>query len=588
MLSRRGLLRAGIAAAAAPVVVGAAAPAARAELFNPRQQWLRDATAGLFLHWGMRTAPGYTDVAAWEAAASAWTPEYWLDEAQKLYASYVVLACLHSRLGYARCWPSAIPGSPASQRDFLGELVAAAGRRGMHVILYITDDPQHHNETGFEYLDVAAYQRYTNDPTVDITTRDGFGRFSYDNFVEVMQRYPDLGGFWIDNDNAYWERTGLYARIRAERPSFLLSNNNEDTAIMDTVSNEQKTGMTPPYDYPQGIWTPGPRLTEADFKLAGNWWYDGRDHTIDYGLSIGRIITCAGASMKALIAEGAQVDGRFPPNYEAFNNFVAGYLAPIRESFQDTEGGGYLYGGLQPGAFNDGGYGTTTIRKGDPDLHYVHVLTPPDSDTLRVRDNGYVVRSFEDVRTGTSFPFRQAAGYLIVSGIGAWDPYDTVFRVRTAGRSGLFTGPVTASATSARGGFPASNLVDGSYLTWWDNNGVLPVSITLDLGRRTRVRYLAINQREWSPVHPRDTNESSARIRDFQVSGDGAGDRDSDGLVRIGTMENARAVRFIDLGSWSTRFIRLDVLSTWSTGLPRTKYTDRLQIDQMWVGTDYV
>jgi len=31
-----------------------------------------------------------------------------------------------------------------------------------------------------------------------------------------------------------------------------LSNNNEDTPIMDTVSNEQKTGMTPDYDYPQG------------------------------------------------------------------------------------------------------------------------------------------------------------------------------------------------------------------------------------------------------------------------------------------------------------------------------------------------
>jgi len=28
---------------------------ARAELFHPRQQWLRDSTAGLFLHWGMGT-----------------------------------------------------------------------------------------------------------------------------------------------------------------------------------------------------------------------------------------------------------------------------------------------------------------------------------------------------------------------------------------------------------------------------------------------------------------------------------------------------------------------------------------------------
>src|SRR6266508_4337115 len=105
MLSRRGLLRAGIVAAAAPVVVGAAAPAARAELFNPRQQWLRDATAGLFLHWGMRTAPGYIYVASWEASASAWSPVYFLDEAYKLSSRYVLLARLITQHEYAYCSP---------------------------------------------------------------------------------------------------------------------------------------------------------------------------------------------------------------------------------------------------------------------------------------------------------------------------------------------------------------------------------------------------------------------------------------------------------------------------------------------------
>jgi hypothetical protein len=45
-------------------------------------------------------------------------------------------------------------------------------------------------------------------------------------------------------------------RIRAERPNFVLSNSNEDTPIMDTISNEQKTGMTPSYDYPQASTPP--------------------------------------------------------------------------------------------------------------------------------------------------------------------------------------------------------------------------------------------------------------------------------------------------------------------------------------------
>ncbi|GAA3790838.1 hypothetical protein [Streptomyces chiangmaiensis] len=42
---------------------------------------------------------------------------------------------------------------------------------------------------------------------------------------------------------------------------------NEDIPIMDTVSHEQKTGMTPPYDQPSAIWTSLPRLTESSCKV---------------------------------------------------------------------------------------------------------------------------------------------------------------------------------------------------------------------------------------------------------------------------------------------------------------------------------
>src|SRR5215212_9986353 len=79
-----------------------AAPAAGAEVEHPRQEWLRNSTAGLFLHWGMFTAPRHLDCAAWErdVIGGGWTPDYWVDEARKLGASYIVLATFHSRLGY--------------------------------------------------------------------------------------------------------------------------------------------------------------------------------------------------------------------------------------------------------------------------------------------------------------------------------------------------------------------------------------------------------------------------------------------------------------------------------------------------------
>ncbi len=119
-------------------------PMASAAVHHPRQKWMREATAGLLLHWGMFTAPRQTDCAAWERAVTdgGWSADYWVDEARKLGASYIVLATFHSRLGYARPWPSKIPGSRATQRDLPGELVKAGNAKGVRTILYLTDDPQ--------------------------------------------------------------------------------------------------------------------------------------------------------------------------------------------------------------------------------------------------------------------------------------------------------------------------------------------------------------------------------------------------------------------------------------------------------------
>jgi alpha-L-fucosidase len=577
-----------LAALALVLTMGGLTSPARAELFNPRQTWLRNSTAGLFLHWGMRTNPGYTDCAAWEQAVTdgGWDPGYWVREAQKLHASYLVLASFHSRLGYSRPWPSKIPGSCSTRRDFLGELIKAARAKGLRVILYMTDDPKWHDEGGHEWLDSAAYSAYKG-KSVDLTTRPGFGEFSWDNFVEVMHAYPGLSGFWIDNDNEYWEQNGLYELIRKERPDMLLSNNNEDTPIMDTVSNEQKTGMTPAYDYPAATWTPMPRLTEADFKLPtkGAWWYDGSDSDIDYPVSVGRYITNAGASIKNLIAETAMVNGRFPDKQEAFNDFLDKYLDPIWGSIHGTEGGGYMYGGLQPGAWNDGAYGTVTVSKTNPYRNYLHVLTRPSGDTLTVRDNGYHVVRVADVRTGRRFAFTQANGRLTVSGVTNWDTYDTVLRVDLAGRQGLYP-HVRATATASADDHPAANLTDGSFLNWWDNNGTVPVSITLDLRRRGPVKFLAINQRENSPTHNRETfgrKEDSARIKDYKVyvSDDGVTWGDP---VKTGVLESAKAVRFIDLpATTKARYVRLDVDSTWASETVPAFYK-KLAIDEIRVG----
>lgn len=567
------------------------APAAHAEVQHPRQQWMRESTAGLFLHWGMFTAPAHRDCAEWEddVTEGGWTPDYWVDEARKLGASYIVLATFHSRLGYARPWPSKIPGSCATERDILGELIEAGKAKGVRIILYMTDDPQWHNELGVETLDSAAYSAYKGQQ-VDLTSRDGFGMFSYDLFFEVMEKYTDLGGFWIDNDNAYWERNHLYEQIREKRPSWLLSNNNEDTPIMDTVSNEQKTGMTPAYDYPQAAFTPMPRLTEADYKLptTGSWWYDGGDHAVDVRLSTGRYITNAGSSMKSLMAETPMVNGKFPAQQESFNNFMAEWVPPIRSSLVGTEGGGYLYGGMQPGFWNDGAHGVITVGPGAK-TQYVHVLTRPRTDQVRLRDNGYRVTGVNDLRTGERMRFSQSGGYLTILGIDTWDTYDTVFQVSTAGQQFFYPqSMIKASASSSGEGHPAGAVVDGSFENYWDSNGQLPVSLTLDLGDTRKARYLAVNQREWSPTYARESfgrPEDSARIKDYRVYVSKDGVRWGQ-PVRSGAMPSARGVQFIDIGDQRARFVKLEVLNTWGGPQAPTFYR-QLRIDEVKVAYDY-
>jgi hypothetical protein len=552
---------------------------------------MRASTAGLFLHWGMFTAPRHLSCDEWErdVTGGGWTPDYWVDEARKLGASYIVLTTFHSRLGYARPWPSAIPGSCATKRDFLGELVNAGKAKDVRVILYMTDDPQWHNEQGVETLDSAAYSAYKGQQ-VDLTTRDGFGRFSYDLFFEVMDKYPGLSGFWIDNDNAYWEDNHLYEQIRQRRPSWLLSNNNEDTPIMDTVSNEQKTGMTPAYDYPQAAFTPMPRLVEADYKLpsTGDWWYDGGDHAVDVRLSTGRYVTNAGSSMKSLMAETPMVNGKFPPQQEAFNNFMAQWVAPIRSSLYGTEGGGYMYGGMQPGFWNDGAHGVVTVEPGAR-TQYVHVVTRPRNDMVRLRDNGYRVTKVSDLRTGEQMRFSQSAGNLTILGIKNWDTYDTVFKVETAGRQYFYDqSTIRATASSSRDGHPASNLVDGNFQNYWDSDAKSPVSVTLDLGRRRPATYLAVNQRESSPTYARETfgrPEDSARIKDYRVyvSDDGVHWGQP---VRSGAMRSARGVQFVDIGQQHARYIKLEVLNTWG-GPQAPVFYQQLQIDEIGVAYGY-
>jgi len=127
--------------------------------------------------------------------------------------------------------------------------------------------------------------------------------------------------------------------------------------------------------------------------------------------------------------------------------------------------------------------------------------------------------------------------------------------------------PVTASA---------GTLVDGSYLPghFWQSNGSLPATITLDQGSSKHVAYLAVNQREDSITQ---TASSSRRIQGYTIQSSADGSTWS--TVKSGTLPNARGAQYIDIGV-TARFIRLVVNTMYSS-------SKTLRIDELWLSSSY-
>src|SRR5439155_3487673 len=156
----------------------------------------------------------------------------------------------------------------------------------------------------------------------------------------------------------------------------------------------------------------------------------------------------------------------------------------------------------------------------------------------------------------------------------------------TNGRTGIYaSSSMTMSASASASGHGAASAGDGNYLTYWDNNKTLPVTLDFDLGSSKPVQYVGINQREDSVSYARSSTETSARIADFKVF------ESSDGVtwgspVKTGTLPDHRGVAMIDLPPATTRHIRLEVDTTYAASTDTTRFK-RLRVDEAWIGSGY-
>ncbi|GLZ29869.1 hypothetical protein Lesp02_20590 [Lentzea sp. NBRC 105346] len=541
--------------------------------------WFSKASIGWFPHWGLGTGrPAdrvegsnyvYRNAEEFERAAetAGWSADRMVNVAKRMRASYITIASLHSRLGYVKIWPSGVPGSVATKRDFLGELIAAADRQGIKVVVYITGDPLWWNDNRNDqqapppawlpygdtgWLDVRGYQAYKGDPSIDIRRRVDWKRhYAKDVIDEIITRYPKVAGFWFDG----WGASGaegqaaveVFNHIHSRLPGAVTIKNNgsgvavegEDVPAMEDCASclDRKE---PDYDITTQHAT-GPYRFESAFETLG-WWYRHSDTAAwtpqQYAFHLKKPIVSIANGWVPGWGIGNDMSGGLPPAPEGMVAQMDKYMSWASESLVGVRGGGYAFGGFDPGYWNDGAYGVTTFR--GRNTHYLHVLTPPSGKQLVVPDSGYDVLFVRDLKTGRFLPFKQANGKLTVD-VPSWDgaltEASTVLKVQTFRNRAL---PTT--------GWPASAAVDGDYNTVFRS---ADSAFTVDMAQARKVAGLRVVQPEESKI------TASTRIKDYTLSAS------SDGVtwtqVAAGQLANQRGSQTISFDPVSTRYLRLSV-----------------------------
>lgn len=380
--------------------------------------------AGLFLHWGMSTGndkwgqriPLYNSHEEWEEAVNAggWCAEKWINTAKKLRASYITLACFHCCLGYIKAWRSNIPGTYTAKRDFLGELIEAGKKENIKIVVYISGDT-----TGAEFykgqkwIDADAYREYKNDNSVDIIDHDIWQTVYCKEVIEEMiDNYPDLGGFWFDGWFCKENAEMLFEAIHKKNPKIMnIRNNfgkgyfkNEDLMSIECFGKQS----SPKFDIVSGCWQ-GDLNAEVCFvmKEISDWWYTG-DYPDYYGTdTVKKYAAIAANGWRPKVGIGPKVSGDFPENTERFINQCDKLLSWAEESLFDIKPG------IIPQCYvNDGGYILTTYRD---KVHYIHVLKSPRIDKLIIKDAGRDFLRADNLKTGEKLSFEHRNGELIFS-----------------------------------------------------------------------------------------------------------------------------------------------------------------------------
>ena len=507
--------------------------------------WYQNARTALFIHWGIATGNAawqekkllYSSTEEFEQAANSagWDAGKWVAAAKKLRASYISFAIFHGSMAHMKAWKSDIPGTPTTNRDFLGELIEKADQEGIRVILYIGGQPFFQD---FPWVDPSEYGRWKGDLSIDITDHAVWQkRYVREIIEEVIDRYPKLAGFWFDGWNNDKTCEELFGAIHDKNPQLVVIRNNfhdrpcpgEDVMSLEGFAKVYE----PEYDYPSGCWcASGGKECAYTMEELSDWWYWYQPKPYDRKKLIRKLVSIAANGWVASMGLGPDIGGNFIGTIGNFLDDVDGFFQWAEESIKGT-----VPARIPVMRTKDGSYGMATKNE---KYYYLHLLETADGGVVESPDGGIEFEEAMELKTGKTLNFTQENGMIKIIGELDQRDGDSIIRLTPKGSRSIFQSKVEEF------GQP------------------LPCSVEVHLEKVKTVDGMLLEQEDCScSTRGGWAGVENNRLKDYEVWTSCDGKEYT--LTAKGTCQGRRGVQQIGFSKRKAKYIRLKMKNSYQT-----------------------
>jgi alpha-L-fucosidase len=287
---------------------------------NQRMSWWREATFGMFIHWGLYSILGRGEwvmnrenipLEEYEKLALKFNPRYyepraWARLAREAGMKYMVLTTKHHD-GFC-LWDSQLTDYTAvkttARRDLVREFADSCRFEGLKVGFYFSLLDWHHPDGDGRGLS-------------DETVRKRFISFVHGQVRELMSNYGRVDILWYDVPWPYeaegWESVKLNAMVRELQPHIII--NNRSKLDEDFGTPEQHVKAEEGRDW------------EACMTLNCNWGFRKGDSRYKDAHEVIKLLgECARSGGNMLLNVGPDADGLIPSESQSILRQVGAWL----------------------------------------------------------------------------------------------------------------------------------------------------------------------------------------------------------------------------------------------------------------------